>query len=272
MGVAESIRERVPGGAGLPQAPGRVPQGRDGQGGAPDPAGAGPAARGDRRDPRGQAQDPLPLVPQGRDPPDAALGRGVRRQGRDAPARPRGLQGGRRDREARRRRLRLLRLVGLQVRGVRRDPVRVPAHARARRDGVLQLGFRRARPAAQLRGVQGRQVRQRAPGRRARVRHVEPGEAARHRRPGRIARGRQGRRLRGVERRPALDILDDAGDLDRGQEVLRPRGRSRRPAGARERARLARGEGQGKGRGIEGDDKDKDKAKDAASAKPGVAR
>ena len=50
------------------QAAGGVPEGRRGKGALADPARAGPAARGDRRDPRGQAADPLPLLPQGRDP------------------------------------------------------------------------------------------------------------------------------------------------------------------------------------------------------------
>ena len=45
---------------------------------------------------------------------------------------------------------------------------------------------------------------------------------------GRLARARQGRRLRGLERRSALDRDGRARDLDRRQEVLRPRGRRRR--------------------------------------------
>ena len=62
---------------------------------------------------------------------------------------------------ARRGRLRLLGLVGLQGRGLRRDPLRVPADARARRDRLVQLGLRRARAAPEHRGRQGRQVRRR---------------------------------------------------------------------------------------------------------------
>ncbi len=61
----------LPGGARLPAPAGGVPQGGGRQGRrTPDPAEARPPARGDRGDPRGQAQDPLPLLPQGRDPAD----------------------------------------------------------------------------------------------------------------------------------------------------------------------------------------------------------
>ena len=54
---------------------------------------------------------------------------------------------------------RLLGLVGVQVRGLRRDPVRVSAHAGARRARVVQLRLGRARAAAESRGREGRQVR-----------------------------------------------------------------------------------------------------------------
>ena len=95
------------------------------------------------------------------------------------------------------------------------------------------------------RGGEGRQVRRRAAGRGARVRDAEPGEAARHRQARRLARARQGRRLRDLERRPALGRKRGAGDLDRGQEVLRPRGGPRGAPGAREGARGSRREGEG---------------------------
>ncbi len=111
---------------------------------------------------------------------------------RHVPARPRGLQGGRRDRAARRGRVWLLGLVGVQGRGLRRDSVRVPAHAGPGRARFVQLGLRRARPAPEHRGRQGRQVRQRPARRGARLRHHEPGEAARHRRA-RRARSRSAR-------------------------------------------------------------------------------
>ena len=54
---------------------------------------------------------------------------------------------------------------------------------------------------------------------------------------GRLARGRQGRRLRGLERRSAVDVHRGARDLDRGQEVLRPRGG---PGGAARRCEAER--------------------------------
>ncbi len=203
MGVANLIRERFLAARDYRRAAGGVREGRVGEGRAPVRR-RRPAARGARRGPRGQAPDPLPLLPQGRDPHDDPRRGRVRRQGRDVPARARGLQGRRRDREARRRRLDLLRLVGLQVRGVRRDPVQRRAHAGARRGRVVQLRFGRARAPPEQRGGEGRQVRRRAAGRGARVRDDQPGEAARRRQARRLARARQGRRLRDLERRPAL--------------------------------------------------------------------
>ena len=75
-----------------------------------------------------------------------------------------------------------------------------------------------------------------APADALRVRDVESREAARHLRPDRIARARQGWGLRRVERRPALELHRRARDLDRGEEVLRPRGgpraRGRRSTGS----------------------------------------
>ena len=57
-----------------------------------------PAAGGAGRHPRGRSASPLPLLPGGRDPDAAARRRPVRRQGAVAAARPRRLQGRRRDR------------------------------------------------------------------------------------------------------------------------------------------------------------------------------
>ncbi len=57
-------------------------------------------------------------------------------------ARPRRLQGRRRDRRPRRRRVDLLRLVGLQGRGLRRDPAQRRADDRARRRRLHQFGQR----------------------------------------------------------------------------------------------------------------------------------
>ena len=91
-------------------------QERLGQGRAP--AADRPPARGPGPDPRRLDQDPQPLLPQRRDPDAPADRRAVRRQGPVAPARARRLQGRRRDRRPRRQRLDVLRLVGLQGRGV----------------------------------------------------------------------------------------------------------------------------------------------------------
>ncbi len=85
----------------------------------------------------------------GRDADGAAPGRGVRLQGGDLRARPRGLQGGQGTGRARRRRRHLLRLVGLQDRGDRRHPLQRRADDEGRRRRVDQLRQRRARAAAQ---------------------------------------------------------------------------------------------------------------------------
>ncbi len=145
----------VPRRAGLPPAPGGVPEGRGGQGVEPRAAPQGPAARGDRGNPGGEAPDPLPLLPQGRDPRDDPRRRGVRREDRDVPARARRLQGRRRDGPARSGRLDVLGLVGLQGGGLRRDPLQRRPDARAGRGRFLQFRFRRARAPPEL----GRQPR-----------------------------------------------------------------------------------------------------------------
>ena len=85
-----------------------------------------PAARAARRDPRGQAPRARALLPRRRDPDDDPARRGDGLQDRDLPARARGLQGRQGDRRARRRRLDVLRLVGLQDRGGRRDSRTTP--------------------------------------------------------------------------------------------------------------------------------------------------
>ena len=75
----------------------------------------------------GQALDSLPQLPAGRDPrPDSHLRR-LRHHDRHAAAHPRRLQSRRRDGQARRDRLVVLRLVGLQVRGL---STRFPSTAR----------------------------------------------------------------------------------------------------------------------------------------------
>ncbi len=121
--------------------------------------------------------------------------RGVRGAGRDVPAHPRGLQGGRRDRGARRRRLVLQRLVGLQVRGLRRDPVQRRPDARPGRRRDVQLRLRRARAPAEPRGGEGGQVRRRPAGRGAEVRHSTRRSSSASR-SGSARSSREGRRLR----------------------------------------------------------------------------
>ena len=91
-------------------------------------AAARPAARTAGRDPRGQAAGARAQLPRRRDPDADPPGRRDGLQDRDLPARARGLQGGEGDCRARRRRLDLLRLVGLQGRGGRRDPVQRRDH------------------------------------------------------------------------------------------------------------------------------------------------
>ena len=177
------------------------------------------------------------------------VGRGVRRQDRDLPARARGLQGRRRDREARRRAPRASPTGGpTRSRSTTRSRTR-RAHARARRPGVVQLRLGRARAPPEPRGREGRQVRRRRAGRRARVRHVEPGEAARDRRAasGSLEAGKDADFV--VWSGDPLSTLDGrARDVDRGEEVLRPRRGPRAPAGAREGARRAGREGEEDGR------------------------
>ena len=149
MGVAESIRERFQAAQDYRQRQDEFRKAATVKGAQPIPPAAGPPARGDRRDPGGHAHDPLPLVPQGRDPPDAPLGRRVRRA-RSArsstcsratrwPTRSRGTAPAPRASRD---------WWAYKFEVYRRDPLRVPADARARRRRVLQLGLRRARAAA----------------------------------------------------------------------------------------------------------------------------
>ena len=93
----------------------------DGQAGrraAPRPAAGSPGRR-----PQGRPEGPLPLLPRRRDPHAAARGRPVRLQGPVAAARPGRVQDRAGDRRARRQLQHLLRLVGVQDRGLRRHPV-----------------------------------------------------------------------------------------------------------------------------------------------------
>ena len=109
----------------------------------------------------------------------------ARRPGPVAPARPRRLQGRPRDRRPRRQRLDLLRLVGLQGRGVRRHPLQRRAPDPGRRPRLHQERQRGAGPPPQPRSGQDRQVRRR---------DRDPGAGDDHDQPGARAgpRGRLG--------------------------------------------------------------------------------
>ena len=107
-------------------------------------AAARSAARAAGRDPRRQAPGPRAFVSRRRDPDAAPRRRRVRLQDRDAAARARGLQGGEGDRRARRRRVDVRRLVGLQDRSGRRDPLQRRADDAQRRRRLDQLRRRGA--------------------------------------------------------------------------------------------------------------------------------
>ncbi len=207
----------------------------------------GPAAGGDRGDPRGQADHSRAQLREAGSPRPPPGLRGVRREGRDAAAHSRGVQGGRRDRRARRRGLDVQRLVGLQVRGLRRDPVQRCPHAGARRPRVVQFGLGRARPPDERRGGEGREVRRRAPRGGAEVPDAESREAAEARQAHRLARAGQGRRLRDLVRRPARPDEPLRRDVDRGSPVLRPRRGPRGPGRARGREGRSRLEDAARG-------------------------
>jgi imidazolonepropionase-like amidohydrolase len=130
---------------------------------------------------------------------------------------------------ARRHGLCLLRLVGVQVRGLRRDPLRRRADAPGGGRGLVQLGRSGARPAFEPGGGQGDQVRRRSARGGAQVRHHQSGEAASHRAIRRLAGSGQTRRPRGLERSAALELLALRADLDRRPQAFRPRGRPRPP-------------------------------------------
>ena len=159
-----------------------------------------PAARAARRDPRRQAPGARALLPRGRDPDADPPRRGDGLQDRDLPARARGLQGREGDRRARRRRLDLLRLVGLQDRSGGRDSPQRRDHGAQGRARLDQLRQRRARAPPEHRGGQVDEVGRAHRGRGARAGHDQSGEAAAHRQPRRLARSRQGRRRRRLER------------------------------------------------------------------------
>ena len=157
------------------------------------------------------------------------------------------------DRDARRRRLDVLRLVGLQGRGRRRHPVQRRASCTSAACCVsinsdsAEHARRLNTEAAKIDEV-GRPDR----GRGARDGHDQPGEAAAHRQPRRLARGRQGRRRRDLEPPSAQHLRHRRSRLHRRAAVLRPQGR-RAPADRR-RARRRRRSPRPKG-GRAGDDR-----------------
>ena len=108
-------------------------------------AAARPSARTARRDPRRQAARARPLLPRRRDPHAHPARRRDGLQDRHVPARARRLQGRQGDRRARRRRLDLLRLVGVQGRSHRRHPAQRRDHDEEGRPRLNQLRQRRAR-------------------------------------------------------------------------------------------------------------------------------
>ena len=164
-----------------------------------DKAKAGPPPRRDLRLEAlagivdGIDQDSQSLLPQRRDPDAPAHRRALRHQGPVAPARARGLQGRRRDQRARRQRLHVLGLVGLQGRGLRCHSVQRRPADQGRGQCLHQERQRGAEPPSQPRGRQDGEVwrSQRGPG--AGDDHDQPRARARSRPSPGLDRGRQGR-------------------------------------------------------------------------------
>ena len=223
MGVEQIIRDAFTAAHGLSSRNARLPLGKES---ARLPAAARPRAGGPGRDPRRQAAGPLPL----------ATGR-TRSSCSDA----------------RRRRLRLQdRHASSTCSRATRSPTRSRSTARAARrftdwwaykfevydaipyngalmhDAGVVVSFNsdadelarrlnlEAAKAVKYGGV--------PPDEALKFVTLNPGEAAADRQARRLARAGQGRRLRRLERRPALDVLALRADLDRRPEVLRPAG------------------------------------------------
>ena len=183
-----------------------------------------PAARAARRNPRGQAPGSRALLPRRRNPDaDPPRGRdGL--QDRDVPARARRLQGREGDRGARRRRVHVLRLVGIQDRSGRRHPPQRSHHDAQGGPRLDQLRQRGTLAAAEHRGGQVDPLG-RPDGRRgARARDDQPGEAVADRQPRRLARSRQGRRPRRLDAPSAERLRDRRSRVHRRDRVLRPPG------------------------------------------------
>jgi N-acetylglucosamine-6-phosphate deacetylase len=138
-------------------------------------------------------------------------------------AHPRGLQGRRRDGDAWRLGVGLLRLVGLQAGGDRRDPVERVPDVGSRRERGLQLRQRRA--GTRLNTEAAKAIKYGGVPREEALKMVtlNPGQVAEDRQARGLDRGGEGRRLRALERRAAVALLGVRADVDRGPEVLRPR-------------------------------------------------
>ncbi len=229
---------------------GRVPRRLRPRREEPHPAAPRPGARAAGRDSRRQALRPRALLPRRRDSDAHQRGRRVRLQDQDVPARPRRLQGGRRDRAPRRGRLDLRGLLGLQDGGLRRHPLQ-RRHPRCA-TGVVDLGqlrLGRARAPPQHRGREDDALRRADRRGGAQAHHAQPGHPARHRQAHRLHRRRQGRRPRRLERAPLLGLCARRADLRRRRAALRPRRRHRAASRARSRAQGARsGRGQPRAR------------------------
>ena len=151
------------------------------------------AARAARRGARRQAARARAHLPCRRNADADAARRGDGLPHCDVPARARGISGRQGNGGARRGRLDVLGLVGLQGRGGRRHAVQRGDHGAQGRAGLDQFRQRRARAAAEHRGRENHQMGRAFGGRGARARHDQPGKAAAHRQPRRLARSRQGR-------------------------------------------------------------------------------
>ncbi len=114
-----------------------------------DAAAARPPARDSGRDSRRKAVHSFALVRAERGAHADAPCRGARVHRADVHPHPRGLQGGTGDGGARCRRVDVLRLVGVQVRGLRRDPVQPVSDAEGRCAYLDQFGLIRADPPPQ---------------------------------------------------------------------------------------------------------------------------
>ena len=181
------------------------------------------AARRAGRGPRRQAPGPRAQLPRRRDPDADPSRRRDGLQDHHLPARARGLQGRQGDRRAQRRRVHLLRLVGLQDGGGRRHSAQRLADDPQGRARLDQLRRRRAGAAAEHGSGQGDPLRRRDRGAGLRDGDDQPGEAAEDRQPRRLDRSRQGRRSGRLEPPSAVDRGDRRAHLHRRHRLLRPR-------------------------------------------------